>query len=287
MTVRTSWFDVVRHESMGVTLTGRPALRRRMILRPAIPISTVKNKSFDILKEECDELMEDWEKLTVEQESCIFNQTSLEDRLERKENRVEFLTKELGRAHSDCATRVEACERKSAELQGVVATIQDDLLCLEETANCSYEAGKYTCLPRFFFDVLCMSEERVGQEVFQIRPCLLMGDATLKSIPWGSFIRENPVTSTLVIFGLIFATIGFLTVFLVGLWCVIVCRIKTSNKRGKKNQTPTDKPANVKVDDKADDKIRRRRRAKINNLLLRYTMTLILFIVVNFSSKKK
>lgn len=223
---------------------------------------TVKNKSFDILKVECDELMEDWEKLTVEQESCLFNQTSLEDRLERKENRVEFLTSELGRAHSDCATRVEACERKSAELQGVVATIQDDLLCLEETANCSYEAGKYTCLPRFFFDVLCMSEERVGQEVFQIRPCLLMGDATLKSIPWGSFIRENPVTSTLVIFGLIFAAIGFLTVFLVGLWCVIVCRIKTSNKRGKKNQTPTDKPANVKVDDKADDKDKKKKKGQ-------------------------
>ncbi len=187
---------------------------------------TAKSDSYNNLKEDCDELSEEWENVTSSLATCLQGEEQLDKDLAAHRLALSECQQSIEDFKRDSGESLAASESRSATLGAVVDSIQEDLKCLGGTPNCSCEAGKYLCLPRIMTSTLCLKVSVSGQELFGLEQCQLLGDPTVWYLSPRPFARENPYVVTLLIFTTLFATIGFVCSFIICLWCVIICRKK-------------------------------------------------------------
>ena len=185
-----------------------------------------KNSSYSSLKSDCDDLNESWEDATTDLEACRTEKTELGKLYNSTLVSIVISTANFTKSLSQCKFELLKQQNDSHELRAVLDVVHDDLKCLDGTPNCSYEAGKYMCLPRIYYPHLCSTKAQVGQNVFGISLCNLVGDLTISTLDWTAFIRINPKVAILLILLFIFACIGMVSSFVLILWCVVVCRIK-------------------------------------------------------------
>jgi len=187
---------------------------------------TAKSDSYNGLKEDCDELSEEWENVTSSLATCSQSEEQLDKDLAAQKSAYSDCQQNIEKFRKESGESLAACESRSATLGAVVDSIQEDLKCLEGTPNCSFEAGKYLCLPRIMTSTLCLKMSAAGQELFGLDQCQLLGDSSVWNLSPRQFARENPYTVSLLIFVALFAIIGFICTFIICLWCVIICRKK-------------------------------------------------------------
>jgi len=190
-----------------------------------------KNVSYANLQEAHDELVDDWENTTSALEQCSAESLKLAKQLEEEVATVKRLEKQVSDQRQEHERKLSVCENKVGSLQTVIDSVHDDLVCLGGSRNCSFEAGKYWCVPRFFTRSMCLMEALAGHEVFKIPLCGLLGDRTISHLNWRQFIKDNPIVAVVLIFTMIFASIGFVTTFVIILWCVVIYR----RRRGSMN----------------------------------------------------
>jgi hypothetical protein len=180
-----------------------------------------KNVSYYELKEDCDNLTEDWENVTFELESCTVKSTKLSESLAIETALVSALKGEVSALKKLDEEKTRNYRASLAELLAVMYSVQDDIKCMVGTPNCSFEAGKYWCLPRIYQSSICLIEKQMGQEVFGMSLCPLLGDNTIYNLDWAQFVRRNPRTTTFLLLTLVFATIGLLVALLGCSWGLI------------------------------------------------------------------
>ena len=205
-----------------------------------------KNISFQTLQDAHEELVDDWENVTATLDQCNDDSVKMVGELKTASALVVELRRQVADQQEDHDRKLQTCEDKAESLQIVVESVQDDLKCLDQSKNCSFEAGKYWCLPRFFTNSLCLMEAQTGQEVFGVSICGLLGDRTMGSLNWGQFVKNNPLVATFLIFLMIFATIGFVCTAVIITWCVVRCRRR---KRSSSFTLKRDATADSKVID--------------------------------------
>jgi hypothetical protein len=187
---------------------------------------TAKSDSYNGLKEDCDELSGEWENITSSLATCSQSEEQLGKDLAAQRSSLTDCQKSIEEFKKESGKSLAACESRSATLGAVIDSIQEDLKCLEGTPNCSFEAGKYLCLPRIMTSTLCLKTSVSGQELFGLGQCQLLGDSTVWHLNPRRFVRDNPYVVTLLIFTALFAIIGFICSLVICLWCVIICRKK-------------------------------------------------------------
>ena len=178
-----------------------------------------RNSSYSSLKTAYDELVEDWENTTNVLDTCLASNSKLENLNEVGGRLLNSTRIELATVKETCEREAEAGRNKLSELQAVMDNVQDDLQCLKDSPNCTYESDKYLCLLRAYLPSLCLKRNQAGQELFSLTNCNSLTDLSLLQMDWVLFARENPYLTTLLIFLIIFAVIGFVFVFLVSVWC--------------------------------------------------------------------
>ena len=183
-----------------------------------------KNLSFIQLEKDSNELASEWENVTSLLDQCLEDKSDVSAELldvqstlrETKEAQV-VLLEQHKKDMKRCEGRVSLC-------QGVVDSVHSDLRCMQDVKNCTYESGKYLCLPRFYTDLICMTSEQPGQEFFHLESCNLLGDSTVQHLSILLFVAGNPWTSVILITVFIFAFIGVLAIFTGALLIVRWCR---------------------------------------------------------------
>ena len=185
---------------------------------------SAKNVSFQNLQSAHDELVDDWENVTATLDQCTDDSTKLAEKLEAESKLVISLRQQVLDQKEDHDGKLQTCEEKAGSMRAVIESVQDNLKCLDTSKNCSFEAGKYWCLPRFFTRSLCLSEAQTGHEIFGVSVCELLGDLTVANLNWRRFVKNNPLISVFFIFTLIFAIIGFISSTILITWCVVKYR---------------------------------------------------------------
>ena len=179
-----------------------------------------KNVSYTTLETACNELNSDWENTTKTLDVC-------EGLLRTSDETVAELQESLRASHQATADlkaghekELQKCKDRISVCQGVVDSVHTDLRCMQDHPNCTYESGKYLCLPRFYTASLCLIVPQTGQEFFHLGQCNLLGDASIYHLALTNFVAGNPWVATTLILLCFFATLGFLATFVAALWVV-------------------------------------------------------------------
>jgi len=184
----------------------------------------IRNNSCSLLQTAYDDLAEDWENTTAVLDQSLASTKRLEKAVETSNALLNSTKMELANVKESCEREAEAGRQKISSLQSIVDNVQEDLQCLKDSPNCTYESEKYFCLLRVFLPSLCLRQSQTGQELFRLSNCNSLTDDYLLQIDWALFAKENPYLTILLIFLIIFAVIGFLSVFSVSVWCVAEVR---------------------------------------------------------------
>jgi hypothetical protein len=117
-------------------------------------------------------------------------------------------------------------ERESLETihRGRLDDMSVDFRLVGEARQCLLQCGgldeigdRYMCLRMLLMPKVCSIGRNRETGLSGVAECVLLGDATLSSLNWGNFIVQNPVTSGILIVGVILSVNGLL------LMCLWVC----------------------------------------------------------------
>jgi hypothetical protein len=108
----------------------------------------------------------------------------------------------------------------------VVVGLQHHLQCLETEENCRDVAGFYVCMPKEMAEAACLLHDIVGQQLFGIKTCALLGDPTLAQFSFKQFMSENPKTASLMILPFVLAAVGLLTILTTITWILVRYRLQ-------------------------------------------------------------
>ncbi len=97
-----------------------------------------------------------------------------------------------------------------------------------ESADCSLELNSYTFLPRNLLPQICSYDQDAERlQLFGLAPCNTVGDQNLLQLELISFIKINPILSSIVISLMILSVIGLVSIIFGLTWLIYFCYNKS------------------------------------------------------------
>ena len=129
--------------------------------------------------------------------------------------------------------RQKEFDETSIRHQSLIETLQSDFDRLAQHTQCQnsadsrclFLAQKYSCVFTYLLANVCSTSFTPGQELFNIPVCNTLSDATFPYLNFGDFLKNNPITSILIILLFTLSCVGLLTILVSIVFVCLKCHL--------------------------------------------------------------
>jgi len=183
-----------------------------------------KNSSLQDLQKHYLTKSEELGVLTKDLEECKRNVSSRDQKIISGGTLLAAANEKIKVLEGQLSDKHESCEKRLQGFRVIIREMQRHLQCLQTEEACLDVAGLYTCLPVDLSLQTCLPTYTMGQELFGLELCVLLGDSTWQRLSSEEFMRHNPRIAAWLILMFTFAIIGLLVVLLLLVWMLARCR---------------------------------------------------------------
>ena len=189
-----------------------------------------KNDSLHNLQSQYSRQSNELANVTSQFQSCRQDLVDVREELTEEKVKTDTLLSKVHELEQNATSQKQEHSQWFQGLRSIVRGMQRHLQCLQTEESCTQAAELYTCLPSDILDALCLKTSVLGQELFDLNVCSLLGDETWSEFNVPLFIANNPKTTAVLILIVVFSIIGAVTVVLLLVWILTCYRTSLSNK---------------------------------------------------------